>query len=335
MPRRIIEADIKFVSLCPAGMNGIQTLYKSADKRAEFRGVTKASTEFDEKGEIHACVWAPNRIDREGDWADTSTVEKMAHAFARNGLSIDMVHNEVALSKDDVFVAENFIIQKGDPRFEGMKDHEGKDIGDLTGGWGIVLKVLNEDLKKAYREGAWNGVSMAGPAVVADEAPPIDDRLVAAMKSALGIRDTENQEVDVTKEEMEALLKAQTDSLKDLIKTEVATAVEEKVGKSEEDQPKDEPKDEVDLDLTDADAVEKRIAALKMAKVDKNDPEALQKHLDSLKGEGDGKEEEKVEKNGKPAHSNTPPGSEEQLTKAQERMKLGRRIARLNAGKEV
>ena len=326
MPRRIIEADIKFVSLCPAGMNGIQTLYKSADKRVEFRGVSKASTAFDERGEIYACVWAPGRLDREGDWADSETVEKMAHAFAKNGLRVDMVHNEKTLSKEDVYVAENFIIQKGDERFGGMTDHEGRDIGDLTGGWGIVLKVLNEDLRKAYREGAWNGVSMAGPAVVADEAPPIDAKLVEQMKTALGIRD--EKEVEVTKEEMEALLKAHTEGLAALVKKEVADAITDLVEESGSGEGGEGGQgDVVELDLNDPEAVEKHINALKLAKIDKNDPEALQKHLDSLKkGKGENK----------PAPSNSPgEGGSEHLSKSEERMALGRRLAMLAQGKKV
>lgn len=166
--RRIIDADIQFLSLCPLGKNGLRTLYKSDDQQVEFQSVTKELPDFDERGELVACVWAPNRLDADKDFCDEETVVKLAHSFMRNSAPLDIVHNCETLPKEAAYVAESFIIQKDDPRFSGMTDYEGEPV-DVTGGWGVVVKVEDPDLRKAYREGEWQGVSMYGPAKLKDE----------------------------------------------------------------------------------------------------------------------------------------------------------------------
>jgi hypothetical protein len=43
-----------------------------------------------------------------------------------------------------------------------FKDRAGSKV-DVTGGWAVVIKIENEELRKKYRTGEWDGVSMAGP----------------------------------------------------------------------------------------------------------------------------------------------------------------------------
>jgi len=164
--RQILKAKIGFISLCPAGANTIQTMYKSADgdKNIDLQVLSKDMTE---QGELLCCVYAPDMEDSQGDQASAAVIKDFAYDFAKNGGEIDIRHNEKPLSKEDIFVAETLIIQKGDERFGEMEDYDGDPV-DVTGGWGVVLKVENEELRKLYRSGEWGGVSMGGMMLARD-----------------------------------------------------------------------------------------------------------------------------------------------------------------------
>lgn len=164
--RQILKAKIGFLSLCPAGANTIRTMYKSDDgnKNIELQMLSK---DMSEQGELICCVYAPDLEDSQGDQASAEVIKDFAYDFAKNGGNIDIRHNEEALSKDDIFVAETLIIQKGDERFEGMEDYDGNSV-DVTGGWGVILKVEDEELRKLYRSGEWGGISMGGMMLARD-----------------------------------------------------------------------------------------------------------------------------------------------------------------------
>ena len=161
--KRIVKAKIDFISLCPRGANSFSTIYKAddGDKSVDLTTICK---DMNEQGEIIACVYAPETIDSQGDIASAAVIKEFAHDFQKNGAGIDIRHNEEALEKDDIYVAESFIIQKDDPRFADMMDYEGNSV-DVTGGWGAVLKVDSEELRELYRSGDWGGVSMGGMAI--------------------------------------------------------------------------------------------------------------------------------------------------------------------------
>jgi hypothetical protein len=158
--RRILKGMIDYISLCPAGANEICTIYKSEDGEQEVH-LSQLCKDMTEQGEIIAVVYAPEMVDDQGDVASAAVIKDFAHDFMRRGGQIDIKHNEIPMSKDDVFIAETTIVQKGDPRFANMTDYEGNSV-DVTGGWGVVIKVLSESLRKDYRSGEWSGVSMGG-----------------------------------------------------------------------------------------------------------------------------------------------------------------------------
>ena len=164
--RQILKAKIGFISLCPAGANTIRTMYKSddGDKNIDLQVLSK---DMSDQGELICCVYAPDMEDSQGDQASAAVIKDFAYDFAKNGGNIDIRHNEQALSPEDIFIAETMIIQKGDERFEGMEDYDGNSV-DVTGGWGVILKVEEEELKDLYRSGAWGGVSMGGMMLARD-----------------------------------------------------------------------------------------------------------------------------------------------------------------------
>lgn len=209
--RRIRSASITTISLVPRGANQLPVLYKDGD-HCEFDTIIKGNMD---KGEIVAVVYAPEVRDSQGDIASSDVIKEMAYDFAKKGLgSIDLRHDGKVLSKDKAFVAESFIIQKGDNRFSGMKDYSGKDV-DVADGWAVVVKVNDEDLRTKFRKGEWNGVSMFGSATV--EAEKADDEegglmaLVRLLGRTVGLgkgedNKTNNGDLDMDAAELNKIL---------------------------------------------------------------------------------------------------------------------------------
>lgn len=158
--RRIKKARVTHLSLCPKGANRLPVMLKD-DSAFDLLTLSKAATDFETNHEIHAVVYAPGLRDTDGEWANAATIKEMAHQFGKVGEGIDLRHDFKTLDKDAAFVAESFIIQKGDPRFADMKTYDGQPV-DVAGGWGVVLKIDSEDLRKQYAEGKWAGISMGG-----------------------------------------------------------------------------------------------------------------------------------------------------------------------------
>ncbi len=292
MARRIKKAKIEFISLCQRGINGMRTIYKSEDKSLTLSGVTKALADFDEKGQIVACVYAPNRIDKEQDWADEGAIRDMAHGYMREGAKVDVRHNDKALDRSRAYVAESFIIQKGDPRFDGISDHNGPF--DATGGWGVLIQVDDPELRKAYRNGDWAGVSMGGHAIEAANEEPLHKGITDFFGELFRKFVPAAASGDEDDMKPEDLKKAVEDGNATLAKTIVdgfkSVMVEAGLIKKA-DEKKDEKSKEDDLDLTDPDAVEAHIAKLESAKINKQDPAALRKHLATLRKAKAGTEE--------------------------------------------
>lgn len=192
--QRILRAEVTRVAFVPRGANRLSALYKE-DGGLEFAPLSK----FDqEKGELLTIVYLPERGDAEGHQADAGVIAKMAHSHARNGLALDVRHGANALTKEQAFVAESFIIQKDDPRFTGWKDDDGKPI-DATNGWGQLIKIDDPAIRKLYGTEGWEGVSLYSPPGKFELAPleksaDVADRIVEAFEKALTGR---NKETDV------------------------------------------------------------------------------------------------------------------------------------------
>lgn len=194
--RRIRNAHIKRIALCKRGVNGLQTLYKSED--GDFR--IDALHKMDDRGELLNLVYIPEHPDAEGDVADRDVIKAFAHDFLRfHGEGVDIEHEGEVLDPSRAAVVESFLVAKGDERFKDWRDYRGNPV-DATGGWATVIKIDDPALRAAYRSGLWNGVSMYGPAAVETIDPEAASQRVL---KRLG-----NKEIDMTKEEMAALLKS-------------------------------------------------------------------------------------------------------------------------------
>lgn len=288
--RRIKSARITFVSLCKAGRNLLDTLYKSEDECGLETIIAKADME---QGLLTTLVYVPDHPDFDGDIASADVIKELCHSHAAGGFQIDINHDQSPLGKDKVFVAESFIVQKGDPRYADLKDRLGNDV-DATGGWGQVIKILDPAIRAGYRDGDWNGVSMFGPAKFEK------------------INKSHPEEGNMTEEERKALTEQIVKAMKeqglngDQIQKVVDAAVEKALAEKTPDEPTENdkfvaPKFEGDLTAKSlrahSVAVQKAQITFELTQPDA-DFEKLAKSLEALEGstdEGDG-DGENVEK---------------------------------------
>lgn len=247
--RQILKAKIGFLSLCPAGANTLRTVYKSAegDENVELQVITKEMTE---QGELICCVYAPDLEDSQGDQASAEVIKDFAYDFAKTGGSIDIKHNEEALGKDQIFVAESTIIQKGDPRFADIEDYDGDSV-DVTGGWGVILKVEDEKLQDLYRSGEWGGISMGGMMQVRDISAEtnIEKILNKIFAPLMKLKKQENQDMSLNDKDLKQVgeVVAKAFEARDVATTKKAE--EDKIAKEKADKIAAEKADEKKLGL--------------------------------------------------------------------------------------
>jgi putative serine protease XkdF len=159
--RKIKRAHITTIALCKRPKNGLRTVLK-ADGTLELATLSKAG----EDNELLAVVYAPDRVDADNWFADAATIKEMAHEYQRDHRNLDIQHDGHLLSPRDAYLAESFIVAKGDERFQDWKDHDNNSVGDLTGAWGIVVKIEDPDLRATLKKGELDGVSMFGMAAL-------------------------------------------------------------------------------------------------------------------------------------------------------------------------
>lgn len=221
--RRIVSAKIKFLSLVPKGANQLPVIYKADDNSVRLAALCKAAEDFDEKGEMLSVVYAPEMIDSQGDIASAEVIKDMMYEAAREGFDLDIRHDEKPLGKDAAFVAESFVIQKGDPRFADFTNYKGEKV-DVTGGWATVIKIEDKALRKAYRDGEWNGVSMGGTAEFSHEKQDVDVKdFLTRLAESLRVNVSAYGDIQMDAKELTALLKENNEAL--------ATTLVEVIGK--------------------------------------------------------------------------------------------------------
>lgn len=289
--KRIHKARVKFITLCPRGKNLMPVLYK-ADGTVAFDALVKAS---EDAGELTNIVYPAERADTDDHLASAEVIKDMAHAFQKEGGQIDIRHDGKPVGKDKAFVAESFIVQKGDPRFEDYTDYDDNPV-DATGAWATVIKIEDPELRRLYRDGEWNGVSMQGQGLLSvekadeDETPGWFTKFLQAV--GLGSNTTNDEDVDMKKQELEEILKADR---KELV-AELAKTLKPEPKKEEVKKEEVKKEDENKLDLTDPKAVRELAEKLEKEEAEKNfdltDAKAVRELAEKLEKEG----AEKLEK---------------------------------------
>jgi hypothetical protein len=281
--RRIKKASVKFISFVPRGANQLPVLYKGEDQTVEILSLTKALTGFDEQGELLNVVYTPEHRDQHGDIASAEVIKDMAYEFSKNGGSLDIKHDGKVLTKEQAYVAESFLVQPNDPRFDNYKDYSGNPV-DVTGAWATVIKIADEKIRKLFSEQKWNGVSFAGPAVL--ELGKEEETIRKALD--LYQQSLKQGTPDMTPQEMAALFAQNNLALVSAIKEAVAP-----VATKETPVEKKETVDPLAFvgDKLNKEDVRKHLANVERARladtVDFADPRAVENYLVSLESKED------------------------------------------------
>lgn len=204
MPRRIKRAKIHTVALCKRGANRLPGIYKTEKpNQFVFETLVVKNDNILGEGLLTSVVYAPESVDSQNDIASADVIKDMAHGFFREGGKINLEHDGNPVSKDDAYPAESFVIQKGDPRFANAKDRDGNPI-DVTGGWGMVIKLENKDLRQKYASGEWDGVSMEGTGEFEADTSKTEE-FVDALAKRLGLN-SPTEETDMDPKEIKKMI---------------------------------------------------------------------------------------------------------------------------------
>ena len=173
-PRELTELDVEFISLVAKPATGKPLILKNAGTPRLFAIKSLA----DEMQRAYGIVYAPDEVDSQGDTANAATVLKAATGFMMKKRQ-DKVDKDHSFKPEQAFVAESWIVRKGDPLFPDEK----------AGAWAVGIQVQDTDVWEQLKSGALTGLSLAGTATTkADPLPGAgmsQDQLLAAITSAI------------------------------------------------------------------------------------------------------------------------------------------------------
>ena len=197
MKKQIKDIDVTFISLVRKGANKKTIIFKSEDNQEDLIDIS--IKKFDpEKGIVYGIVYSPDEIDTQGDYAKAEEIEKASQNFMRN-LSIHNVDKQHSFKKEDAFVVENWIVEKG-------KDKVFPD--EKTGSWAVGIKLENDDLKKEAKEGTLTGLSMAGTATRVTETQKADEGIISEIKTLIKGLITTKKEIDMDEKKVQEMIDA-------------------------------------------------------------------------------------------------------------------------------
>ena len=182
MPRELKNIRVDFISLVKAGANGKVIILKNSDKTPVFDKVIKIKKTVE--GVAYGIVYAPDEVDAQGDFARADEIKKAAYEFMKNlsGRNVDKNHS---FEKQNAYIAESWLVRKGDPVFEKEKD----------GAWAVGIKLEDDKLIEGIKKGEIKGLSMAGQAETVkkgDDSTGLIKGLADAIRSAFAKADDKN-----------------------------------------------------------------------------------------------------------------------------------------------
>jgi hypothetical protein len=146
MAYQLKELSVEFISLVKSPANRKGLVLKGRDARTFEIKKTDAKLK-----RAYGVVYAPDEEDAQGDSADAETIRKAADEFMKDGRlkNVDSDHDFVPKG---AFVAESWIVRKGDPTFS----------GESEGAWAVGIQITDDALWKGLESGEYTGISLAG-----------------------------------------------------------------------------------------------------------------------------------------------------------------------------
>lgn len=197
MPRFLKNIKVDFISLVKKGANQKTVLLKSKDASTPvFDKVIDIKKNVE--GVVYGIVYSPGQVDAQGDCSDAAEIKKAAYAFMKT-LNLHNIDKNHDFNQVPAFVAENWILRKGDPVFP----------DEPEGSWAVGIKLEDENLIKEVQKGEITGISMAGAAEISQQQSSSDgSSLVKSLTKA--IRDAfkkEDKKEDIDVSDFESALK--------------------------------------------------------------------------------------------------------------------------------
>jgi hypothetical protein len=164
MANELQDLKVEFISLVDRPANRKELVLKSA-KGIESARIVKID---DEMRRAYGIVYAPDEVDAQDDFASAATIRKAADDFMRAGSTgnVDVQHDFEKL--DEVWVAESWIVRKGDALFA------------EEGAWAVGIQVDNAKVWAKLKAGELAGLSLAGFGKRKDK--PEDDNVEEQVK---------------------------------------------------------------------------------------------------------------------------------------------------------
>jgi hypothetical protein len=191
MAKKLKNIKINWLSLVKKGANQRHVLLKFADGEApELRAIPFAKVD-DEKKLVYGVVYAPDSVDAHGDFTTKDEIEKASQDFMKSmkNLNVDKDHS---FKSEHAFVAESWIIRKGDPLFP----------GEPEGSWAVAIKIEDQELWKSLKDNGYTGLSMAGTAEKIDDQEGLLKKAYEILKQIFT-----KESKDMTKEEIVTIVK--------------------------------------------------------------------------------------------------------------------------------
>jgi len=237
MPTLLKNIRISFISLVPKGANGRKVVLKTSEgdpAHTMERPIVKADPD---KQRIYSIVYAPDEVDAQGDYTTAAEIEKAAYEFMKglNALNVDVKHS---FQPEGAFVAESWLVRKGDPLFP----------DEPEGSWAVGIKLEDLALWQEVEKGGYQAVSMGGLAdKIPGQAPAqkpvqkgvlVDEEQAGLIRKLLkalhigGGKDTNTEDTDMDEAKVKELIQKgieewAKDQPKPLTKEELVTVVAE------------------------------------------------------------------------------------------------------------
>jgi len=218
LPFRMKETDVLFISLVPAGANKRQVIFKAAGTDEAGRVFDRALVvrkADDGRQVIYGIAYSagsPSATDTQDDFAEAAEVESMAYGFMAKGRTawgVDRDHTYRAL--ESAFVAESWLVRKGDPIFGAPEDE---------GAWAVGIKIADRSLYEELKKTGYRGLSIAGTCdreEVAKQTAGDESGWLAKVRRLLGKEDAVDEQKKAL-EELAATVKSLTDRVAGLEK---------------------------------------------------------------------------------------------------------------------
>jgi hypothetical protein len=198
LPKKLKNIRVDFLSLVASPATGMEVVLKQSTGGAMKKTIHIKKTD-DTRHVAYGLIYAPDKVDSQGEFADRAEIEKAAYGFMKNlnGRNVDVGHSFKPV--EGAYVGESWLVRKGDELFP-----------DGEGAWAVGVKVDDVTLWEALKKGEVKGFSMAGTAEAVE---------VVTEKSDVGllakIAETVRKAVEAvtTKDKQEVALKEERENL--------------------------------------------------------------------------------------------------------------------------